>query len=211
MKRFRVPVITTLIVGGLFAAFVSVTSANAGESTAAPHTVKLLVKYDTSSKCTVYPNYPKKGVIGNGKTFAVPAGRKRIIWRYNVNKDWAVVSDPLRAKHKTYPWWGFTQRNCIKNEPALIRQGRSQKGAKETGRASWRTVRFSMPPAPVTAKHQLVKHNAMLRDPANFVVGNVPSGWHVDLTAKSRSNGAWVYVYVPNAKRWGYIERAKLS
>lgn len=210
MKRTRVAVAATVIVGGLLATFPPTAFANAGTnaeaSVSATREKKLLVRYDTTKPCTVYLNYPKNGIVGNGHPFTVPVGKERVIWRYNVNRDWAVVSDPVRARNKDFPWWGFTRQDCIAGEPRRVREGRSA-----VTRSGWRPVKFSMPPAPVTSRHQEVRHNGTLRDPANFVVGNVPSGWHVDVTAKTRSNGSWVYVYVPSAKRWGYIEGSKLS
>jgi hypothetical protein len=71
-------------------------------------------------------------------------------------------------------------------------------------------VTFNLPAAPVVSDHQRVNHNGTLRDDANFVIGNVPEGWHVNVTAVTRSDGHWVKVYVPNAKRWGYIEQSNL-
>jgi hypothetical protein len=90
--------------------------------------------------------------------------------------------------------------------PDRILEGRSRKAAGD-----FRPVTFNLPPAPVVARHKKVTRNATLRDDVNFVIGNVPEGWHVDVTKQTRSDGHWVKVYVPNAKRWGYIERAVLS
>ena len=176
---------------------------------------KLMVKYETKSACTVHLNYPKEGVVGD-RTFTVPAG-KSIIWRYNVNANWALISYPSQA-HETFPWWGFTTRDCIgksvkqKGYPA----GQSVpdkilEGSSRVAQSGWRPVHFTMPPATVVAQHKRVNRNATLRDDANFVIGNVPEGWHVDVTNITRSKGHWVEVYVPNAKRWGYIERATLG
>jgi hypothetical protein len=183
---------------------------------AAPHTAKLLVRYSTTSPCTIYPNYPKAGVVGNaGRTWTIGAD-KTIVWRYNVNATWAVVSDPVRAQRKQFPWWGFTRSGCIGRSiqqtgypagqpvPSRILSGRSQQAS------GWRTVVFRVPPAPVTARHRRVTGNGTLRDPANFVIGNVFPGWHVDVTGRTRSNGHWVEVYVPNARRWGYLEAGNL-
>ena len=193
-------------------------TAHAGQQ---ERSTKLLIRYAAKSDCTVVPNYPASGVTGNSaRTWTIPAG-KTVIWRYNVDATWALVSDPVRASdparvEKELPWWGFTRRDCIglsvkqKDYPAGIAvpdrllEGRSQKAS------GWRPVKFDQPGARVTNNHKKVTSNGTLRDPANFVVGNVFAGWHVHLTDKTRSNGHWVLVYVPNAQRWGYIERAHL-
>jgi hypothetical protein len=199
------------------AAIVAVTIASTQPAQAAGHSTKLLVRYATRSACTIVPNYPADGVVGNqSNQWDIPAG-KTIIWRYNVNATWAAVSDPVRAAKGQFPWWGFTHRDCIGDSvkqsgypagvpvPSSILTGRSQHGS------GWRTVQFSVPAAPVTAHHRALKANATLRDPANFVIGNAYAGWHVDVTAHTRSGGHWVEVYVPNAKRWGYIEASDLT
>jgi hypothetical protein len=200
----------TVVAGSLAAA--SKRPADAGE-----HTRKLLIHYATKSDCKIVPNYPAAGVVGNGtRTWTIPAG-KTITWRYNVDGAWALVSDPTRAKQRQFPWWGFTHRDCIgdsikqKNYPAgvpvpnRVLEGRSQKAS------GWRKVRFEVGGAHVITRHKKVISNGTLRDPANFVIGNVFAGWHVNVTNKTRSNGHWVLVYVPNAKRWGYIERTHLN
>lgn len=175
---------------------------------------KLMIRYAVRSTCTVYPNYPKQGVVGNsGRTWTIPAG-KSLIWRYNVNREWALISDPSRAK-RTFPWWGFTRRDCIGRSirqsaypagepvPSRILEGRSQRSS------GWRPVDFSVAPAAVVRRHKLTS-TATLRDPANFVIGNGFPGWTVEVTAKTRSNGHWVLVHLPNAKRWGYMEAINL-
>lgn len=172
------------------------------EASSAASTANLLVEYDIASTCTIYINYPKDGVIANESWQTTGT---RITWRYNVNDTWALVSDPKRAG-KQYPWWGFTRRSCIKGEPQRIMEGRSN-----VAKSGWRPIVFDVPSAGVVTQHKRVQSNATLRDPANFVVGNVPKDWHVDVTGKTRSNGHWVEVYVPNAKRWGYIEASNVD
>jgi hypothetical protein len=186
-----------------------------GASPAAAAGPGLFVKYTAKDNCTVYLNYPKDGVKANS-TFTIPAG-KTLIWRYNVNADWAVVSYRDRA-HKIFPWWGITRRDCIgtsvkqsgypagRSIPDRILEGRSN----ET-KSGWRSVSFTVPAAAVVHQNQKVQRNATLRDDVNFVIGNVRDGWHVDVTAQTRSNAHWVKVYVPNAQRWGYIERSALG
>ena len=205
----------TLVLSALIA-FVTLgqASATAAQAATSASSTKLFVKYATKSSCTVHLNYPKDGVIGD-RTFTVPEGHA-IIWRYNVNATWALISYPSRA-HEEFPWWGFTKRDCIgasveqtdypagRSIPDRILEGRSRVAS-----SGWRSVTFNLPAAPIVAHHQRVNHNATLRDDANFVIGNVPEGWHVDVTGVTRSNGHWVKVYVPNAKRWGYIEQSKL-
>ena len=180
-----------------------------------PAATKLFVRYATRHTCNVYLNYPKSGVRGNDHPFKVPAGRQ-IIWRYNVDSTWAMVSYPNRA-HRDFPWWGFTRRSCIGRSvqqsdypagqpvPRRILEGRSRVFA-----SGWRPVEFNMSASGVARRHVQVTRNATLRDPANFVIGNVPKGWHVDTTTVRRSKGHWVKVYVPNARRWGYIENTAL-
>lgn len=180
-----------------------------------PHSKKLLVRYKTTSACKVVLNYPKAGVVNNDKrTFTVGTG-KTIIWRYNVNSTWALVSDPARASARTYPWWGFTPKRCIGTSieqsgypagqavPRRILEGRSQQAD------GWRPVDFNASSAGITGRVKMV-NSGTLRDSANFVTGNVPAGWSVDRTGVTRSNGHWLKVYVPNAKRWGWIEADKL-
>lgn len=191
-------------------------AAPTGAEPANQHSSKLLVRYATKSTCTIVPNYPPNDAVGNGRTWDIPTG-KTIIWRYNVDSSWAVVSDPVRADNKQFPWWGFTKRACIGDSikqqdfpagqpvPTRILEGRSQQAS------GWRSVEFHVPPAQVVAQHKKTDSNATLRDPANFFIGNVYQDWHVDVTDKTRANGHWVKVYVPNAKLWGYIERNKLS
>ena len=72
-------------------------------------------------------------------------------------------------------------------------------------------MQTDVPPASVTSRTREVRADSTLRDPANFAIGNVPKGWHVDVTGTTRSGGFWVEVYVPNAKRWGFIEASHLK
>jgi hypothetical protein len=178
--------------------------------------VKLFVWYETKSACEVLPNYPKPGVKGQGLGWTIPAGDS-VIWRYNVNDTWALVSDPSRAK-KHFPWWGFTRRSCIGKSksqtdypagvsvPSRIREGRSR-----VADSGWRSVDYDQGPETIVDHGVRVKRNATLRDRANFVVGNVFGGWRVDVTNLTRSKGHWVYVYSPSARKWGYIEAYKLD
>lgn len=179
---------------------------------------RLIVYYRARTDCTIYPNYPKPGVVGNeSRIWSVPAGR-RIKWRYNVNSEWAAVSDPARSEADQFAWWGFTRKSCIGASikqsgypegvpvPSRILEGRSAVRA-----SGWRSVDFSVTPASVVAggRSQKVNANATLRDPADFFIGNVYDGWHVDRTAQYDSKRVWVVVYSPQAKRWGYVQRSK--
>lgn len=178
---------------------------------------KLFVRYATKSACVVVPNYPKDGVVGNSTRYWIIPQGQTVIWRYNVDSTWALVSDPARADQRQFAWWGFTRRSCIGNSirqsdypagrpvPSRILEGRSRVAS-----SGWRKVRFTQPPAGIVARRVTVRDNGTLRDPANFVTGNVYAGWRVHVTRVTRGNGHWVYVYVPNAKRWGYIEARKL-
>jgi hypothetical protein len=176
----------------------------------------LFVYYTAKSDCLIYPNYPKPGVKGQLLAWTVEAGNS-VIWRYNVNDTWALVSDPHRAKEK-FPWWGFTEVKCLGNSkgqaeypagvpvPTRIREGRSHVAA-----SGWRPVDYDQGPEPITRAAVRVKNNATLRDRVNFVVGNVFAEWKVDVTGLTRSNGHWTYVYSPSARKWGYIETRKLD
>jgi hypothetical protein len=211
--RFRTRLLAAAIgvISALTAVAMATTAQPASADPGSPE-MKLFVKYTTTSACTVYLNYPKDGVVGNGDPWTVPAGES-VIWRYNVDSTWALISYPKRA-HVTFSWWGFTRRDCLGASvkqadyptgvavPQRVLEGRSQ--VSSTG---WRPVGFGVTPAPVLERGRIVVHNATLRDPANFVIGNVPASWHVDVTGRTRSNGHWVEVYVPNAQRWGYVER----
>jgi len=186
------------------------------QSVAEAEQVKLFVWYEAKTDCEVFPNYPKAGVKGQGLGWTIPAGNS-VIWRYNINDTWAVVTDPSRAK-ETFPWWGVTKRSCIGKSkqqegypqgvavPSRILQGRSHVYS-----SGWRPVEFSQGPEAVVKHGVELQHNATLRDRANFVVGNAFAGWKVDVTGLTRSNGHWVYVYCPGARRWGYIEAHKLK
>ena len=104
-------------------------------------TGNLMVAYDLAKPCTIYLNMPGDGVDDNSNWKTTGT---YITWRYNMNSEWALVSDPKRAG-KTYPWWGFTRRDCIKGEPERIKEGRSNVAA-----SGWRTVQTDVPPASVT-------------------------------------------------------------
>lgn len=176
---------------------------------------KLFVWYETKSDCLVYPNYPKPGVKGQLLAWTIPEGDS-IIWRYNVNDTWALVTDPSRTDR--FPWWGFTRRSCIgasKEQtdyptgvpvPERIRKGRSR-----VADSGWRTVDYDQGPEAIVRAAVSLRRNATLRDRANFVVGNVFDGWKVDVTSLTRSRGHWVYVYSPSARKWGYIEAEALD
>jgi hypothetical protein len=184
----------------------------------------LFIQYRAKTDCTIYLNLPGRGVQANDQlVWKVPRGQL-LVWRYNADQAWAMVSRPGRENRHEYPWWGFTQRSCIgpsirqravsdKHEntvkwypagrsiPSRILEGRSNKPG------GWRPVRFDQPAAPVVKNRVRTCRNATLRDDANFVIGNVPQGWRVHVTSEHRTGNHWVKVQVPNnANRWGYIE-----
>lgn len=195
---------------GVVAGPLALPSASAGSTT------PLFVWYEAKSDCEVFPNYPKPGVKGQGFKWTIEAGDS-VIWRYNVNDTWAVVTDPSRSK-ETFPWWGFTRRSCIGESkeqthypegiavPERILEGRSR-----VADSGWRAVDYHQGPEPIVRHSVRVKRDATLRDRVNFVVGNVFAGWHVDVTGLTRSGGHWVYVYSPGARKWGYVEAYKLD
>lgn len=206
-------------------------TAKATQSKGPKYKKNLFLQYKTRKTCTVYLNFPKHGVRGDAHpAWSLPAD-KNIVWRYNASKTWAAVTLPALKKHGQYPWWGFTQRNCLGKSikqtftwkkvgdkyvtakyypagrpvPGKIRQGLSGKGNKF--KMEWRRVHFNEASALVVRHRVKTCRNATLRDRANFVTGNVPAGWRVHVTSQHRK-GNWVKVYVPNAKRWGYIQES---
>ncbi|MEV0663879.1 hypothetical protein ACIBI3_21930 [Actinomadura luteofluorescens] len=217
----------TMLAGTLLTAAAPAASAassvSAGNNQAAPgsalgsaqpqakRTKHLLIRYAAKKTCKLYPNHKMKG-----SPWKIPAG-KQLVWRYNIDRTWAIVSDYSRSKRKQYPWWGVTQRNCIgksvkqtgypagKPIPGRILQARSA-----VTKSGWRTVIWKVPASKITRRNVAVRHNATLRDPANLVLGNVPAGSKVHRTSATRSKGYWVKVYVPNLHRYGFIEANKL-
>src|SRR5215218_8376418 len=121
------------------------------QSVAEAEDVKLFVWYEAKADCEVFPNYPKAGVKGQGFAWTIAAGDS-IIWRYNINDTWAVVTDPHRSK-QTFPWWGVTRRSCIGKSkeqegypqgisvPSRILEGRSHEYS-----SGWRPVEFGQGP-----------------------------------------------------------------
>jgi hypothetical protein len=198
----------------------AVQPAAAPAATSKPHKKTLMILYWTKSDqtCTVYPNYPKAGVLGNtGRTWSI-APHNLVVWRYNVNKTWAMIADRSPTAPQ-FPHWGFTLRSCIglSKGQKLVQGGRFPAGlpipnrvlqGRSQNASGWRAVRFSLKPAAIVARHVRVRGTSTLRDAAGFVTGNVFPDWHVDVTAVTRGKGSWVEVYVPNAKRWGYVDAA---
>jgi hypothetical protein len=186
------------------------------EAAAPRRNIALILDYQTAKSCTVYPNYPKAGVKGNNIGWKINPGDK-VSWRYNVNRTWAVISD-VKYEHSQHPWWGFTHRSCIggsiggehfptptssypagKPIPSRILQGRSA-----TTASHYRRVNFT-PSSGHVIKSQRIDSMGTLRDArGRFVIGNVFPGWHVRRT--NVVDGMWTKVYVPQAKRWGWIQ-----
>ncbi|MET8157295.1 hypothetical protein ABZT47_13040 [Sphaerisporangium sp. NPDC005289] len=203
---------SVLLFGGLTTSTDSTALAQSSSSTAsAMQREKLMVFYATKAPCTILTNYGHPAIA-----WQVPAGA-HLVWRYNIDATWAMVSQPAREASAGFPWWGVTQRSCLGNSiqqkeypagvpvPSSILTGRSQ---RESG---WRPVRWNVSPSPVARRGVTVTRNATLRDPAHFVLGNIPATWQVDVTATPSSTSWWVKVYVPALARWGYIERNALS
>lgn len=196
--------------GGLFGADDGEGTASTEQASSA--TSELFFYYATTSNCQVYPNYPKAELPWTSLAWSVPQG-KSVIWRYNVNETFAMVTDPERAKNGQFPWWGFAPRACLgktiaqKNAPAgqplptRIKEGRSQQAD------GWRPVDFDMAAMPVKATLH-VKNHATLRDPAHFVVGNCGKDMDVDV---SQVLGQWAFVECKLVGRRGWIEVGKLK
>ncbi|GAB2472732.1 hypothetical protein [Jatrophihabitans fulvus] len=211
MKRLLATTLALLLAAGVLAT---------PSQAAAKRKIALILDYTVAKKCTVYPNYPKSGVIGNKIGWTIQPG-DTVGWRYNVNKTWSVVSDKKYRNTKHF-WWGFTRRSCIgtsrggehfptptSSYPKGVRApSRILSGRSAITKSHYRHVDFP-PSASPKVKRVKVKSFGTLRDhPGDFVVGNVKAGWHVDVTRSGDSH--WVKVYVPNAKRWGYMERTHL-
>jgi hypothetical protein len=211
--------LTTLAAASLPLTLVAAPSATAGTTTASPRpaaaaaevspaAAKLFVLYRTRRTCTVYPNHKMKGTA-----WKIPAGRL-LIWRYNRDKTWSIISDPHRAK-KQFPWWGVTRRSCIgksieqtgypagRSVPSRVLQARS--GVTQSG---WRRVIWSVPSSRITRRNVTVRSNATIRDPGNLWIGNTFKDRKVHVTSGRR--GSWVKVYVPALGRYGWILPGKL-
>lgn len=200
--------LSALLAAGLTAS--AAPTALAGATTE-PEREKLMIFYDTKAPCTVMTNYGQSAI-----GWQVSAGT-HLVWRYNIDATWAMVSQPSRKDSVGFPWWGVTRRDCLGNSikqkdypagvpvPSSIRMGRSQQAD------GWRPVQWDVPSSPVVKRGVKVTRNATLRDPAHFVIGNVPATWQVDVTATPSPDAWWIKVYVPALNRWGYIERVALS
>jgi len=190
----------------------------ASPTAVAARDVALILDYTVAKTCQVYENYPKEGVIGNDPAWRIAPG-EIVAWRYNVNTHYAMISDKKYRKSPTHAWWGFVDPTCIgtsvggepfptptssypagRPAPQRILEGRSAVEADH-----YRTVDFRVTPGSVVDSRQEISSKGTLRDAANrFVIGNVDAGWHVHRTAER--NAGWTKVYVPNAKRWGWVQ-----
>jgi hypothetical protein len=136
-----------------------------------------------------------------------------------------MISDKkYRRNTSGHPWWGFVQRSCIGGSvggehfptpassypagqpvPQRLLQGRSNSNEAVD---HYRKVDFSPASGRVVNDHKKVNSMGTLRDGAHFVIGNVLPGWHVHTTDQHQAG--WVKVYVPNAKRWGWIRESHI-
>lgn len=203
---------------GLVAVAAGLTLASTPAPAAAPtRTIALILDYTVAQTCPVYPNYSKTGVIGNSTGWTIAPG-DTVAWRYNINATWAMISDK-KYRNSSHPWWGITKRSCIGTSiggehfptptssypagvriPSSILMGRSAVTASH-----YRSVDFSPSSAPVINASKRINTKGTLRDArGRFVIGNVAAGWHVRQT--NVTDGPWTKVYVPNAKRWGWVE-----
>ncbi len=190
----------------------------AAPTAVADRDVALILDYTVAKTCRVYENYPKEGVIGNDPAWQIAPGEV-VAWRYNVNTHYAMISDKKYRKSTTHAWWGFVDPTCIGTSiggepfptptssypagrpvPQRILEGRSAVEADH-----YRTVDFRVATGTVVDSRQEISSKGTLRDAANrFVIGNVDAGWHVHRTGER--NAGWTKVYVPNAKRWGWVQ-----
>ncbi|MEP7019378.1 MAG: hypothetical protein ABI808_01910 [Pseudonocardiales bacterium] len=214
VKRGRKAVVSLLI--ALVAGLVAV-AVNHADAAAPKRDIALILDYHVAQSCAVYPNYPKPGVVGNDIGWTINPG-DIVAWRYNVNGHWAIISD-AKFEHSAHPWWGFTPQKCIGGSvggehfptptssyptgvhiPTKILQGRSAVEADH-----YRSVNWTVSPGHVVNSSKRITSMGTLRDArGRFVIGNVFAGWHVHQT--NVHDGPWTKVYVPNAKRWGWVE-----
>lgn len=216
-----VAVAATLAFGAAATASASPLPGASTETAAVQKTVKrdiaLILDYRVVAACTVYPNFPNDGVIGNNIGWTIDP-TDIVAWRYNINETWAMISDK-KYRNTDHPWWGVVKQSCIGGSvggehfptptssypadqpiPTRVLEGRSAVEADH-----YRTVDFSPASATVVDDHKLVNTKGTLRDAANrFVIGNVFPGWHVHAT--NVHDQGWTKVYVPNAKRWGWVQ-----
>jgi hypothetical protein len=179
--------------------------------------IQLILDYRVVRICSVYPNYPDPGVIGDGGwTITTTTTTDIVGWRYNVNDTWAMVSDKkYRNDPHGHPWWGFVERNCIggsvggEHFPTPTSHypagqpipNRTLEGRRAQEADHYKKVDFRLSPALVLDDHKRIASMGTLRDAANnFVIGDVFPGWHIHLT--NQHHAGWTKVYVPNAKRW---------
>ncbi|HEY7074130.1 MAG TPA: hypothetical protein VH418_02120 [Solirubrobacteraceae bacterium] len=185
--------------------------------------INLILDYTVAGSCPVFPNYPKAGVRGNDIGWTIAPG-DAVGWRYNVNRTWAMVSDrQFRGNKAGHPWWGFVERRCIgtsiggehfpkptshypagRHIPNRLLQGRSVHGVHH-----YRRVHFRVPASHVVDRLKRACSRGTLRDAANrFVIGSVAAGWRTRVTAAH--SAGWTKVYVPAAKRWGWLQDTHL-
>jgi hypothetical protein len=192
--------------------------ADAARTAAAKRNVALILDYTVKKSCKVYPNYPKAGVKGNDIGWTISPS-DIVAWRYNVNRTWSMISDKKYRGSSKNPWWGFVRRECIGTSvggehfptpnsrypagrpvPTRVLQGRSA-----VTESHYRAVDFRVSPGHVVDRRVRIDSKGTLRDKANrFVIGNVLAGWHVRKT--NQQSQGWTKVYVPNAKRWGWVQ-----
>lgn len=184
---------------------------------AAKRNIALILDYTVAYSCPVYPNYPKEGVIGNQIGWSIAPG-DIVGWRYNINDTWAMVSDK-KYRNTSHPWWGITPRACIGTSvggepfptpessypagrpiPNRLLEGRSAVEADHYAAVDFRPS----PRGTEVDPYRQINSMGTLRDaPNSFVIGNVFPGWHVH--TMDQHSGGWTFVYVPNAKRWGWV------
>ncbi|AKU14998.1 hypothetical protein [Luteipulveratus mongoliensis] len=185
------------------------------------HSKIMLVTYTMSKPCRIYPNYPAKGT-------SWIAGGDRIIWRYNVTKTTALVSD-IRGHGKGFPWWGFVDSSCIGTStgqsaatyyryesghwkshktPAIAAgKARPQRlmSARSQNSSGWTPVVWRPSHGAVPSKKVKAGHNITLRDRRGaLVIGNVSSTWQI--RPSGTHQGGWTLIYVPNLHRWGWAQ-----
>lgn len=108
LSRRRAGALATLVTSVALVAGLMLVSTSPAQ--AADRTIALILDYRVVSTCPVYTNYPKEGVSRRDAWWITPSDI--VGWRYNVNGDWAMISDKKYRK-TSHAWWGFTPRVCI--------------------------------------------------------------------------------------------------
>jgi len=171
------------------------------------------INVQLTGACPVYWNLDAHGEQRSGQpgwveaaTVTEPSGTTRaatVGWRYNVNRRWALIA----SRRSATPFWGFIDRDCLRDEPTPIRSGHAHG-------SGWSQV-FFRPTARKVAGTRHVRENATVRsEPSGYVIGNLLAaanggeggrGDVFELSDHCSTSRAWVFGRAPRANTWGWI------